>query len=543
MLSSSPSSTAAASPIVAREETPRELFSLDYAPASIASVGATTNRVGGISARGPASLAVDENDRIYIWDQARLRIVVYESGQYVRAIPVPYVERSATALLVDGGRLYLRATSYLPATIEYEIDATTGALLRATTDGSLYPRSRGAMQGPPPFTLGSDGSGLVYLLTFPDPGHQRYERHSAGGDLRGYATEPLPLKGVDAYVRADGALYELAEDFGGVGSVHVYALLSPVGGARPASRPVVAAPIAFGRAVPDRITVTIAGAGSADLDDAARSAFWWLASLATERAGLVDNGLSPLFLARWNDGSVLEIGAYQSSLGANEKTYVGPASAYEQFASYVLASPPRLANLAMGGAMVRIADLPGVERALTTAEIAALRDSVSRGFGVSEGELPGVLELPFPVYEIVLGDVVVRLRGADYGSVGEQLRTGAFAHDGRLADLARRWLPVPALGVSDVRSLFLADTVTIEQPGYLNLQDISRWKASIVRALSAGPGDPQSEPAGEPPATLVFRFPSGRAETVVVSRGSFTYRGRVIALPGVMSLVYYRGVP
>jgi len=306
---------------------------------------------------------------------------------------------------------------------------------------------------------------------------------------------------------------------------------------------VVAAPIAFGRAVPDRITATIAGAGTADLDGVERSAFWWLASLAKERPGLVDNALSPLFVARWNDGSILEISAYQSSLGASGKTYVGPASSYEQFASYVLASPSRLATLAEGGAMVRIADLPGVERSLTAAEIAALRGSVSRGFRVSEGELPGVLEPPFPVYEIVLANVVVRLRGSDYGSVGEQLRTGAFAHDGRLADLARRWLPVPALSVNDVRSLFLADKVTIEQPGYLDLQDISRWKASIVRALSAGPGDPQTEPAGEPPATLTFRFPSGRTEVVVVSRGSFTYRGRVISLPGVMGLVYYRGVP
>ena len=86
--------------------------------------------------------------------------------------------------------------------------------------------------------------------------------------------------------------------------------------------------------------------------------------------------------------------------------------------------------------------------------------------------------------------------------------------------------------------------MSFEQPGYFDLEDISRWKASLVRALNAEPGDPQSpEPAGEPPATLVFRFPSGRVETVIVSPGSFSYRGRVIPLHGVMYLVYYRGVP
>ena len=536
-----PSPTASPSPIVAREETPRALLSLGYAPPSVESVGATTTRVGGISARGPASLAVDENDRIYIWDQARLRVVVYESGRYVRAIPLPYVERSATALLVDGDRLYLRAASSFSATIEYEIDATTGALLRATTDGGLFPRLRGAPVGPPPYSLGADAAGNAYVLTSATP--QSYERHGTGGALLAYSTEPLPLKGVDAYVRADGALYELAADFSGVGSVYVYALLAPAA-ARPQIpvRASTTAPIAFGRPVPDRLTATLAGAGSVDLDARSRMAVWMLASRAKERTDLAAAPQDPRFVARWNDGSRLEIVVSSGLLFADGKIYLGPATAYEQLAAYVLASPSRLAGLAVGGATVRIADLPGVQQVLTTGEIAQLRDSLSRGFSVSEGELPGVLESPFPLYEIVLGDVVVRLRGDDYGSVGEQLRTGAFAHDGNLDDLARRWLPVPTLSPDDIRSLFLADHVVLDQVERGGPQDITRWKASIVRTL-LGVTPSQPEFAQVRPFTFTFEFAGVRTETVQVRAGEFTYRGRVIPLVGALNLSLFGGVP
>jgi hypothetical protein len=232
-----------------------------------------------------------------------------------------------------------------------------------------------------------------------------------------------------------------------------------------------------------------------------------------------------------------------SLLFVDGKIYTGPAAAYQQLASYALASPSRLAELTARGATIRIPDLPSVQRILTTAEIADLRKSLSTGFTVSEGERPFMLEDPFPLYEIALGDVVIRTRGNNYGSVGK-LRTGAFVHDGTLNDLARRWLPVPTLAIDDPHSLFLADKVSFEQPGYSDLQDISRWKASLVRALTAAPGPPGSQELdGEPPATLTFRFPSGRVEKVIVKPGSFTYRARVIALRGVMYLVYYRGVP
>jgi hypothetical protein len=542
--------SATLSPAPAREETPRLMLSIPYVPPAIDKLGATTSRVGGITPRGPSSLAVDENERIYIWDQARLRVVVYGAGKFERAIPLPYVEQEAGALLVDGGRIYLRAVSQ-GGVLEYEIDGVTGTLLRAISpsDYSIYPRRRsGPRSGAGTRSdFGADAAGLEYSYTSVDQSSNfRYERVDLARGALAYALEPASQKAIDAYPRADGALYELAADYGGVGSVYVYALLAPAG-TPPSPGPPGASttvPAAFGRPVPDRLTATLSGAGSVDLDARSRATVWSLASLAKERTDLAASPQDPLFVARWNDGSTIEIVVSAGLLFADGKTYFGPASSYDQFASYLLASPSRLAELATRGATVRIADLKGVQRALATAEIADLRVSLSNGFTVSEGELPGVLEFPFPLYEILIGDVLIRLRGADYGSVGDRLRPGAFVHDGRLDDLVRRWLPVPALAVDDPRSLFLADKVTFEQPGYVDLQDISRWKASLVRALNAEPGDPGSpELDGEPPATLVFRFPSGRVETVIVSPGSFTYRGRVIALRGVMYLVYYRGVP
>jgi hypothetical protein len=540
-----PSATPSSPP--AREETPRLLLSIPYAPPAIDKLGATTARVGGVTPRGPSSLAVDENDRVYIWDRARLRVVVYNGGKFERAIPLPYVEQDAGALLVEGGRVYLRAVNQV-GVVEYEIDGATGALLRAVwpTGLSIYPRRRtGAEAGLARSTFGTDAAGLDYLyINLNGAPTNRYERVDAGRRTLAYAVEPRPQEMLDAYPRADGALYELAADYGGVGSVYVYALLAPATAARPPTTPTITAPArAFGRPVPDRMTATLADADTIDLDAPSREAVWSLASLAKERTDLAASPQDPLFVARWNDGTKLEIVVSAGLLFAEGKTYLGPPTAYQQLASYVLASPSRLAELAARGASIRIPDLPGVERALTTAEIADLRASLITGFGVSEGELPGVLELPFPLYEILLGNVVIRLRGDDYGSVGEGFRPGAFAHDGKLDDLARRWLSVPALALDDPRSLFLADKVTFEQPGYFDLQDISRWKASLVRALNAAPATGSDELVGEPPATLVFRFPSGRVETVIVRPGSFTYRGRVIPLRGVMYLVYYRGVP
>src|SRR5207248_719879 len=111
-------------------------------------------------------------------------------------------------------------------------------------------------------TFGTDAAKLDYRYTSVGQGpNSLYERVDLGRGVLAYALEPAPEKLIDAYPRADGALFELAADYGGVGSVYVYALLPPSAAASaPSSSPVPAtAPVAFGRPVPDRLTATMVG--------------------------------------------------------------------------------------------------------------------------------------------------------------------------------------------------------------------------------------------------------------------------------------------
>lgn len=109
----------------------------------------------------------------------------------------------------------------------------------------------------------------------------------------------------------------------------------------------------------------------------------------------------------------------------------------------------------------------------------------------------------------------------------------------------RRVLPVPALAATDPHSLFLADKVTIAEDGFPDrTQDISRWKASIVRTLvglGANLGSVESPDLN--PLTLTFAFAGGRTETMRLTRDAYTYRGMSYARPGVIAIVGLRGVP
>ena len=541
----SPTATASADAIATRippgvgavEMKPRLLLTVPYAP-RLDALGGSTARVGGLSASGATSLAVDERERIYLWDQNRLRIAVFEAGTFARTIPVPYVERDSRALVVEGDRLYLRSSGGL----EYEIDAASGSLLRAgRSSASIYPRLRTA----DPQRLASqslvDGLGFGYGYEA-DPPAQKYVRKDSTGRAVAYAVEPLALKGVDAYARRDGALYELASDFGGVGSAYVYALL-PAAGSAPASNTPAAtvAPTAFDRPVPDRLTATLSDAGSIDLDPPARTAFWWLASTGEERSNMSLLPGGPVFVARWNDGSSLEISVDGAVLGVADKRSLTATRAYEQLAVAALAAPARLMALAVrDGATIRMPDVAEAEHRLIAPELDLLRSALANAFSVSESELPGVLEEPFPRYDLAIGDTTVRLHGDRHGSVG---RLGAFAHDGSLATLLRRLLPVPVFSMDDPRSLFLADRVMFEQDGLPSAsQDISRWKATIVRTLT-GRASLQPDPPNEPAATLTFFFSGGRTDSVRVTTGTYTYRGTRHIRPGALGLVYLRGVP
>ena len=513
---STPPPTAAPAAV---EHAPRLVLSVPYAP-SVDALGATTARVGGLSPVGATTFAVDEQDRIFIWDRARLRVAVFEAGTFSRAISLPFVEQDARSLLVHGDRLYLRFGSGFSGSLEYEIDAPSGGLLRAVRLGtSIYPRSRAidVRAGLPPSGEVTDAFGNSYVLDV-STAVQRYRRVHPSGATLAYAVEPLATKAIDMYARADGALYELASDWGGVGSAYVYALMPPIGPAAAlASSAPPATPVAFGRPVPDQLVATLPRAGSVDLIAAARLAFWWLASTGVENANV--GPIAPggaRFEARWNDGSRLSIGFDGPVIGDGTKNYLTPTRVWGQLAGHALASPSRIFQLtASGSATIRITDLVGTERALTGTELSALRVALSTAFSVSEGELPGDLELPFPVYEIALGDTVVQLRRDRYAAVS---RFGALAHDGSLYDLVRRALPVPPLSLDDPRSLFLAERVTIEQDGLPSMTgDITRWKAGLVRALTGTEPVANAYPDAAP-LTLTFAFAGGRSERVRVTR-------------------------
>lgn len=532
-----PSLTAAPTPApspspspVATEYKPRLVLSVPYAPA-VNALGGTTGRVGGLSPDGVHTFAVDEQERIYIWDRARLRIAIFESGKLTRAIPAPYVEQNASALLVDGGRIYLQATDNA-VNAAYEIDAASGKLLQIVPSGTvLYPRERW-----------KDGFGNGYGFDARPP-IQRYARFDRTGATVAYAVEPLSQKGVDLYPRRDGALYELATDWGGEGSAYVYALLPSLGTPAPPPAPSTRpAPIAFGRSVPDQLTATITGGGSVELDADLRNAFWWLASTGTVAINVTVPPQDARLQARWNDGTQMFISADGTHLSDGVQNYLTSTRVWGQLTAYAAASPSRIAALLSSGATVRIADLASTERALTSAESSALQASLDGAFSVSEGELPGDLELPFPIYELRIGDTVVQLRRDHYASVS---RYGAFAHDGGVYDVVRRALPVPALSQNEPRSLFLANKVTIAEEGYPDrTQDISRWKATIVRALlGVGANLGSIDSADVHPLTLTFGFAGGRTETVLVSRDAYSYRGVTYARTGIISIVGLRGVP
>src|SRR5438445_13208691 len=159
----------------------------------------------------------------------------------------------------------------------------------STDGGSIYPRRRTTPQPSATHdTFGADAAKFDYRYTSIGQGpNSRYERVDLGRGVLAYALEPAPEKLIDAYPRADGALFELAADYGGVGSVYVYALLPPSASSAPSSSPVPAtAPVAFGRPVPARLTATLAGAGSLDLDAPSPTAVWGLAPLVKERTAL-----------------------------------------------------------------------------------------------------------------------------------------------------------------------------------------------------------------------------------------------------------------
>lgn len=191
----------------ARTETPAALLDVELGPA-VSRPGVTTPRPGGGSQNGPTTLAVDGEGSIYLWDEARLRVVVYEKGgRCAREISLPSVAQ-AEGLLVHAGRLYLRENTLGGSTLEYEVDLATGRMLRIAASGlaSIYPRTRvaGAERLPgAALDLGGDALGFRYR-------HERststrlLQRLDGSGNVLVQSVEPVPSFLVDTYVASDG---------------------------------------------------------------------------------------------------------------------------------------------------------------------------------------------------------------------------------------------------------------------------------------------------------------------------------------------------
>lgn len=129
---------------------------------------------GGSQWRGPETLFVDDAGRVWLFDQAKSRVIAYDNGAFVRAIPVPDAVRGAAGLLLHGGRIYLRSVDDRGAgQAEFELDGTTGRLLRSANvargEASIYPYERLVIGWIPETAkgvddvLGQDGFGNRYM--------------------------------------------------------------------------------------------------------------------------------------------------------------------------------------------------------------------------------------------------------------------------------------------------------------------------------------------------------------------------------------------
>lgn len=463
-------------------------------------------------------------------------------------LPQPFVEQGSTSLLAYAGRLYLRwAPNPIPFA-EYEIDATSGDLLRVGT--GLYPRARPPLSmfdssGPQP-PMGPDGLGNSYQRSSIPDGYEvrRVDRSGAVVAVGTSATTDLVL---DSYVAADGSVYDLRQSFSGAlaDRIRVVRILGPAGQVSPEiAAPITDRPRFAGRDAPASIEITSAPElPPATLSGAEARSLWWLLSFS--RTDPFYDTLPPpaenayRLTATWADGSVLSI-ALDANLTVAGNTRFGTSSLVEL--PQLLMRPTFVIDaLRRYGARVRIPDLVNVERALTSAEVDSFSEALGSAFPTTFFERFQPLEDPFPRRQLTIaypgGTVVLQDVGDRYLRTG-RLHRGAMVHDGRASSLLRAWLPTPSLARDDPAILYTADTVTLPD------QDISRWKASIVRALvlpAAGTGQGTWDAQG--PLVFTFTLPGGRTEVVRADTKGFAFAGRTYQRSGLLDLHGLKGVP
>jgi len=546
--SATPSPAPAASPAgTPRVETSRIVLDVAIGP-GYEQPAANAVRVGGVTSRGPMSFAVDSDGRIYVWDSVRVRILVYEAGRLARVLPEPFVDPSAAALLAHGGRLYLRYPGGGDFVADYEIDATSGDLLRLAKDS--YPRTRSAPtwpidKGPTP-SMGGDLLGNTYQHERLTHGYEvkRLDRSGAVVAVGSYATTDLAF---DTYITADGSVYDLRQEFdGGTPTrVRVTRVLGPAGAAPPESAaPITDRPLFAGRQAPTTIEVVAAPAlPPATLTGEDAYALWWLLSRSWNEPAIATFPVSKdayRLKASWPDGSSLDIRFDMTVMEAGTTRL--RSALVDRALPHVLSRPRySIDALRRNGGGIRMADVPSSERDLTRGEIDAFVDALGAAHVTTFDEHHALLEHPFPRRQLVVAYPAGTFTLEDAGDRWVQAAAGdglAMFHDGRASTLLRQWLPTPSFARDDPAILFTAEKVTLPD------QDISRWKASIVRALvlpSSSTG--QGSWSDQGPLTFTFSLPGGRTEVVRVDAKGYTFAGRTYEKLGLLDLHGARGVP
>lgn len=286
------------------------------------------------------------------------------------------------------------------------------------------------------------------------------------------------------------------------------------------------------------MAVIYSGLPGAKLAARERETLW--RTLALAKAAPEQRSIEPIlrFQAAWSDGRKSEVASDGRIATIDGVVQTPPLPGLDTLAAWSASRPSDLAFHASRGTVLQIPDFTEgaatTTRYLTPSEgevlVAAIRDSVWE----RERALPRPLEDPFPRVKLRLGGIVtVQMVGDHHLALG---RSGGLAAPG-LEALVRALTPVaPNTGIA---ALYAATALAItDQTG---TQDVSRWKATVVRALL---GTEMPPPGGAATTfTLTFALPGGRREEVAVDETGFAYLGRRYARAGLTSLLGLRGVP
>lgn len=242
----------------------------------------------------------------------------------------------------------------------------------------------------------------------------------------------------------------------------------------------------------------------------------------------------------YGDGSTLSIALEGVTVAGGAR--FGTSPLLERALPNILSRPAFVIDtIRRYGARIQIPDLANVERALTSAELDSLTDALGSAFPTTFFERYQPLEDPFPRRQLTIaypGGTVVLQDVGDRHLRTAALHRGAMVHDGRASILLRSWLLTPSFARDDPGILYTAERVTLPD------QDISRWKATIVRALVL----PSSRPVqgtwdAQGPLTFTFTLPGGRTEVVRADGKGFTFAGRTYERVGLLDLHGSKGVP